>query len=356
MTRYPLLTVLMTVYNGEPYLEEAIRSILDQSFQDFEFLIIDNASTDGSRAVVSSFKDPRIQLIVNSKNLGPPRALNQGLQLAAGKYVARMDADDIALPERFARQLDFMTHNTLCAALGTQISLIDHNGRKTYVPRMPVTSEEVRWKILLTSPLAHSSVVMRKDIVLGVGGYDERLRHGADYQLWSMLVSRGHHIAILDEQHMLIRVHPRSDGITAKRKELLEELSLISHRNIQELLGLAVTRDEVTKMIRFLDKYDQSPREDVPSAIRLLDSLTKACENKTAPFYGRTLLRLAISTREISFSGRLSLFIKGIWRIVYEKDGQCGYRFFKDSILPGRARSRRPFRVKRGQNIAHPKD
>jgi len=336
MTSYPLVTVLMTVYNGEPYLEKAIRSILDQSFQDFEFLIIDNASTDGSRAVVSSFKDPRIQHISNPMNLGPPRALNQGLRLAVGEYVARMDADDVALPDRLARQVDFMQCNPLCAALGTQATFIDHADRKIYTPRQPVNDHGILWKMMFTSPLVHSSVMMRKTMVLDVGGYDERLRHGADYELWSTLVRNGYHIANVDEQHMLLRVHQGADGLAANRGDLVAEVSLVSHRNIREFLGLDVTEEEVTKMMRLLDRYEQCLQEDVQSAIRLLDSITKVCKNKTAPYYGRTLVRLGITGREISLPCRLGLLVKGVWLIVSEKDGQCGYRFFKECILPRR--------------------
>lgn len=92
VTRRPPITVLMSVFNGEPYVAEAVRSILDQTFREFEFLIVDNGSTDESATVVASFRNARIRLISNPTNVGPPRALNQGLQLAAGTYVARMDA------------------------------------------------------------------------------------------------------------------------------------------------------------------------------------------------------------------------------------------------------------------------
>lgn len=331
-----LVSVLMTVYNGAPFVGEAVRSILEQRFQEFEFLIIDNASTDSSWEIIASFKDPRIRVVKNAENLGPPRALNQGLQLVQGKYVARMDADDVALPDRLARQVRFLEDDPECVALGTQIRMIHHAGRSLYAPLLPTARHDMLSKLMLSSPLSHSSVMLRRDVVLGVGGYDEKLRHAADYQLWSSLVSRGHQIANLDEQHMLIRVHSMADGLPANRKELIEEVSLVSHRNIQEFLGLAVTREEVTKMIRLLDWYDRCPREDVPGAIRLLDSITKACENKAAPFYGRTLLRLAISAREIHLLGRLSLFLKGVWLIVSEKDGQFGYRFLREWILTGR--------------------
>src|SRR6187397_2012165 len=104
----PLVTVLMSVYNAEKYLREAIDSILNQTYRNFEFIIINDASTDGSEAIINSYKDERIRLISNSQNLRLTASLNKGIDLAKGKYIARMDADDASLPERLQKQVTFM--------------------------------------------------------------------------------------------------------------------------------------------------------------------------------------------------------------------------------------------------------
>ena len=103
----PMISVLMSVYNAEEFLHEAIDSVLAQTYTNFEFIIIEDASTDKSQRIISSYEDPRITLIQNLSNLGLPRSLNKGINLAKGKYIARMDADDISLPERFEKQLSF---------------------------------------------------------------------------------------------------------------------------------------------------------------------------------------------------------------------------------------------------------
>ncbi|HKQ33129.1 MAG TPA: glycosyltransferase family A protein, partial [Thermodesulfobacteriota bacterium] len=115
----PKVTVLMTVYNGEKFLNEAIDGILNQTFRDFEFLIINDGSTDGSREIIKSYKDPRINLVDNESNIGLTASLNRGLSLAGGEYIARQDADDISLPERLEKQISILERNPDIALLGS---------------------------------------------------------------------------------------------------------------------------------------------------------------------------------------------------------------------------------------------
>jgi glycosyltransferase involved in cell wall biosynthesis len=114
----PKVTVLMSVYNGEEHLREAIDSILNQTYKNFEFLIIDDGSTDGSVNIIRSYLDPRIRLIKNKKNIGITRSLNKGLKLARGEYIARMDDDDIAFPERLEKQVRFLNEHVNVGLVG----------------------------------------------------------------------------------------------------------------------------------------------------------------------------------------------------------------------------------------------
>ena len=122
MTPSPRVTVLMAVYNGERFLAEAVASILDQTFRDFEFLIVNDGSTDRSREIILSFGDPRIRLVDNPENIGLTRSLNRGLELAKGGLIARQDADDISLPERLEREIGFLDGNPKAAIVGSQAS------------------------------------------------------------------------------------------------------------------------------------------------------------------------------------------------------------------------------------------
>ena len=126
----PKITVLMPVYNGEKYLKESIESILKQTFRDFEFLIINDTSTDESEKIIRSFKDSRIKLIKNEKNIGLTKSLNKGLDLAKGEYMARMDADDISLPKRLEIQVAFMDKNPKIGVIGAWAKVIGESNKK----------------------------------------------------------------------------------------------------------------------------------------------------------------------------------------------------------------------------------
>ena len=160
----PIITVLMPVYNGEIYLKKAIDSILTQTFQDFELIIINDGSRDGSQKIIKSYNDQRIRLI-NQDNQGLVGALNNGIKLSLGKYIVRMDQDDISMKNRLFEQINFMESNPNIGISGTYIILIDKFdnsiGRMVY----PLAHEEIKAQLLFSSPLAHPSVIIRKSIL-----------------------------------------------------------------------------------------------------------------------------------------------------------------------------------------------
>lgn len=181
----------MCVYNGERYLREAIESILRQTFTDFEFLIIDDGSTDASRSIVLSYDDPRIRLVVNETNIGLTKSLNKGLDLARGEYVARMDADDVSMPERLGRQVDFMDDNPGVWLLGSCSEFIDSTGTTCRRNSSRLTREELYYRLNFGNVFPHSSVMFRRREVMTIGGYDESFRRSQDYELWSRISSFG---------------------------------------------------------------------------------------------------------------------------------------------------------------------
>ena len=167
----PKITVLMTVYNGERYLKECMDSVLGQTFRDFEFLIIDDYSTDSSRDLIKSYKDSRIRLIENEKNLNQVRSLNIGLEQARGQYVARMDQDDIMLRDRLERQVNFLDKNTDISVVGTWGEVIDEKGKVFTKACLPLRNEEIVGRVLFCGYfLMHPSVVFRKDVIMDAGG------------------------------------------------------------------------------------------------------------------------------------------------------------------------------------------
>lgn len=178
----PLVTVLMPVYNSRDHLREAIESVLSQKFRDFEFIIMDDGSTDGSRDIVYSYKDSRIKLHLSTENQGIAKTLNEGIKLAEGRYLARMDADDICLPHRLTRQVDFMETFSHIGLVGSGVMKIRKN-RTNKIVSWPETNAEIKIDMLFQNPFFHPSVMVRSDLIKKTG-YNLQLPYAQDYGLW----------------------------------------------------------------------------------------------------------------------------------------------------------------------------
>ena len=208
-SKHSVISVVMSVHNGERFLREAVASILNQTYTDFEFIIFDDCSSDGSAAILQSFADPRIRIYTNEKNIGLTNSLNKCLALAQGKYIARMDADDISLPTRFAKQVRFLNEHPAIALVGTWMECIDAEGRSLSRVDTPIEPNLIKDEMLKMNCIAHPSVMFRKDVVLAVGGYRTTLgRYAQDYDLWLRLLEQ-YQISNLPEHLLLYRMHPR---------------------------------------------------------------------------------------------------------------------------------------------------
>lgn len=204
----PEITILMPVHNGAAYLRESAESILGQTFRDFEFLVVDDASTDHSVSILESLNDPRIRILRSAERLRFSGALNLGLDQARGSWIARMDADDIALPHRLACQRDFLkTHPDvgLCGARAIAFGM-----RRGPFFRPPLTHEEIRGYVLFDSPFVHPTVMMRRDLLERHAlRFDAAFCPADDYELWSRAV-RLFPAANLDRVLLHYRVHATS--------------------------------------------------------------------------------------------------------------------------------------------------
>ena len=179
----PKISVIMPAYNAEKYIAEAIDSILAQTFGDFEFIILNDCSGDRTEEIILSYKDPRIVYLKNEKNLGVAETLNKGLAIAGGEYIARMDADDISLPERFARQVAYLDSHSAVAVLGTNLQCFNEDGviRTGWSVSEP---RQMKVDMLFSCGLAHPSVMMRTSVIRDLGGYDPEYNGMEDYELW----------------------------------------------------------------------------------------------------------------------------------------------------------------------------
>jgi len=180
--KFPAISVLMPVYNGEKYLREAIDSILAQTFADFEFIIVDDGSTDATSTILSEYaqKDSRIRVFTNEKNCKIATSLNRGLLAAKAPLIARMDADDWSYPERLEKQELFMRNHPEVSVLGSSVTLAEKQG----VYKSFESNEEIRAFMLFGNPIFHPTVMMRRSIVLDAGGYCTANIPAEDYALW----------------------------------------------------------------------------------------------------------------------------------------------------------------------------
>ncbi|MBD3282362.1 MAG: glycosyltransferase, partial [Candidatus Portnoybacteria bacterium] len=186
----PKVSIIMSVYNGERYLRDAIESILNQSFKDFEFIIINDGSRDSSKKIVQSYKDPRIVFIENKKNIGLTKSLNKGIKLARGEYVARMDADDISAYNRIEKQVNFLDKNKDYCLVGTTFYYIDENNKVIFKKIVPLTNKEIKKGLVKKNCFAHGSVMIRKKILEKVKGYREEIKYSQDYDLFIRIAKK----------------------------------------------------------------------------------------------------------------------------------------------------------------------
>jgi glycosyltransferase involved in cell wall biosynthesis len=224
----PLISVLMPTYNPGRYVAAAIESILAQTFADFEFLISDAGSTDGSLEVMARYaeRDPRIRLAVKPK-LGIVGALNELLGRARGDLVARMDADDIALPGRFQQQVDYLNEHPECVLVGSRVLIIDPDGEELTVLGRALTHEQIVDDLLACrgQMIYHPTVMFRRAVVARIGGYDEKMKEAEDLDLFLRLAEVGQ-IVNLPEPLVKYREHLKKSG-RVRAKDLVPYTKMI---------------------------------------------------------------------------------------------------------------------------------
>jgi len=245
------VSVVLAVHNGRPYLTEAIDSVLAQTFAEFELIVVDDASTDDTWELLEGYaaREQRIVLLRNEVNIGQTRSLNRGLDAAGGRYVARMDADDVALPERLAAQVAFLDHHAEVGVLGTAGRFIDEVGRNWGLFRPPETDLQIRWYMMLENAFAHPTVMLRSDVLNRAGlRYDPSFRVSQDYDLWSRLL-RFTRAANLRAPLLKYRLHSRS--MTHTQADVMRhDFGQVALRVIRaELPGFAIAAEDVERLV-----------------------------------------------------------------------------------------------------------
>lgn len=188
--KLPKVTVLMSVFNDEKYLMKSIDSILKQTYKDFEFLIVNDGSTDRTTEILKKYRDPRIRIIDNGKNIGLTKSLNKGLEASRGRYIARQDADDISDPYRIEKQVNALEENRLLGLVSSFFKIIDEKGRTLRTVKVPTEEEDILKSILNYNPFCHGSAMFRKEPIERFGGYREFFKYAQDYDLWLRISER----------------------------------------------------------------------------------------------------------------------------------------------------------------------
>jgi glycosyltransferase involved in cell wall biosynthesis len=249
----PKITVLMPAYNTGKYIHEAISSVLQQTFTDFELLIINDGSTDNTLAVINTFTDARIR-VINQDNKGVANALNNGLNNARAPYIARFDADDVCYPNRLQVQYDFITAHSDYSIIGSACDYTDVNGEYvfTYQPAAYSNAEiqQLDYKIC---PFIHSGVFYKKDVVLNAGGYNEHAYTFEDHFLWANILKNE---KACNLQQSLIKVRWNPESITIDEKWRTNTFRKIKYNALNKL---AITEAGGIKL-RQIAKQQHSPR------------------------------------------------------------------------------------------------
>lgn len=257
MNQLPLVTVIMPLYNTEKFLNEAIDSILQQTFRDFEFIIIDDASTDSSIKIVQSYTDPRIVFVEKKQNTGYTESLNMGLQMATGKYIARMDSDDIAILTRFKKQVEVLNANPDIAVCGTWFQLMGDDNR---IIKHPAHFDEVKVAMLQYCAIGHPTAMVRKAVLdKHQLSYDSCFEPAEDYQLWTQ-ISNVAKLSNIPEVLLKYRLHEGQVSTlrTNKQIEISNNIRIlqlkhfdISPNAYQRALHLALVSIDKQEMLKY---------------------------------------------------------------------------------------------------------
>jgi glycosyltransferase involved in cell wall biosynthesis len=243
----------MSVHDGRPYLTQAVQSLLGQTFEDFEFIIINDGSSDGSRAVLERFaeRDNRVRL-VHQTNRGLTASLNRGLELARGTYIARMDDDDISRPDRFERQVRFLEANPDVGVLGGGTRVIDETGEPVDYWMPPAKHGHITWRLLFNACFTHPSVMVRRSLLQELGGYADWARCSQDHELWTRAAQETRLAALPDE---LIQFRRSEGSITATSRDAQMNTNCRAAAQLHQALLGSAADDDIAHFLVWLHQF-----------------------------------------------------------------------------------------------------
>lgn len=279
----PAVSVLMAVYNGARWLPETMDCLLRQTFRDFELVIVDDASTDTTPAVLDQYakRDGRVVVLRNEQNLKLAGSLNRGLRACRAPWIARSDADDLYDLQRLEKQVAFLREHPEVDVVSAWYHKMRENGELIDTCRLPVSDREMKFTLLWESPLCHAVSVYRRELVLAQGGYDETYWTAQDYELWSRLAGVAT-FANVPEPLMKVRYHEKST--IATRGEKGARLGGgVSRRLLTRYMNRPLSEEEAVVLKRFLCAYGTLDADEYDPACRLVNLLIRAAMDRESP-------------------------------------------------------------------------
>ncbi|CAM4445679.1 glycosyltransferase family 2 protein [Paenibacillus tarimensis] len=284
----PKVSVIMSVYNNAPYLQEAVSSILCQSFRDFELLIFDDCSTDGSSEILDSIKDPRVRVIHNSYNRGLVANLNAGLDMAQSKYIARMDGDDISYPDRFLLQIQFMDANPDIGLCSTAMQVSTAGKPKIN----PLRHEDIQAWLLFHCCISHPVVMMRNSIIQQHHiRYDANYPHAEDYELWNRVAP---YVKMANLPEVLFYYRRHTGQVSSQHVKVQNDSAKRVRMREFNNLGLYPTEEEYKIHMRCVD-FAINPHDPVHYYPALAWAEKLLAQNRVAKRFNQEALNIALS-------------------------------------------------------------
>ena len=305
----PEVSVLFPAYNAEKYLHEAIESILSQTFKNFELIIVDDGSTDNTRIIIEEYvkKDPRVIPLFNERNLGIVQSLNKALKIAKGRYIARMDHDDISLPERLETQVRFLQEHPEISIVGSNVILINEKGEYIGIRKLPEIPEKIAKLMVLGNQFVHPTVMIRREVFDVVGNY-QKVLHAEDYDLWINAIKKGLKLYNLQTPLLKYRIID-PDKITLKHRIRCGistlKIKMMAWKSINHRLSLIIFSLNIIKEILWLFVYLLLPQS---LFYKIFSFRVKTMYSDRGMFSADT-----ISAISVSFNNAIT---KGIYHIV----------------------------------------
>jgi glycosyltransferase involved in cell wall biosynthesis len=312
----PMISVVMSVYNSEMFLREAIDSVLEQTFKDFEFIIINDGSIDCSLEIIKSYNDKRIVLIENEGNKGLIHSLNKGLEIAKGQYVARMDADDICLPERFRKQVEFLELNPNVGVLGCDYISINEKRERNI---LAIDScPKIKTFLLFTATMCHPTLMLRKQVLIDNKlSYSEAAKHVEDYDLWCRLALS---TDFFNLNEILFKYRDHANQVSHQNRALQIQNSNVIQENYLKNLGFLYSGSDLKTHFLISSNVRIRNRQSLREIEKWLLNLIEQNANKI--IISRKEFNIAISKMWLDCCGNTNL---GLWSYVYFQKSNLKY-------------------------------